>query len=237
MRSSSIVSDADGLLSKRSGHQLPGRSYVTLSEALSWLAFGISLTSEALSTVLEFGSTDAKEKARAQLVNALDLLADIASDGRIRMRGKFVSHPGFGESRLSDQEIPAVMFHDFARFDVLSDGLSSGSGLAWSHSSEGMDTASRGRPDAAYRWIKVNRDDLLAHTKNKRASPYKTGQPPDRQTILDKADEMRARGMDGREISSKMQKEPGFESAYTTLVRETIKGVYPRGPRKKAPVD
>lgn len=238
MRSMGAVSDAHGLLRKGPGYELPKQNYVSLSEALSWLAFGLPLKSEVLSTALEFGGRDAIEKARLRLIKAVDRLADIASDGRIRMRGKFVRDPSYDESGLRDQAIPAEDFHDFARFDVLNDGLNFGRGLAWSYSPEGMDTAFSDRPGAAYHSVKIRRADLLDHaSKKKRASPYKRGQPPDRQSILDKADEMRRRGMNGREIAANMHKEAGFEGAYNILVRREIKGIYPRGPRKKASID
>lgn len=226
------------LLRRTSGCELPTRSYVSLSEALSWLAFGMPLKSDALSVALDLGDSETIEKARLRLVKALDRVTDSAVDGRVRMRGKFVRDVGFDENRLRDQDISPEALHDFARFDVLNDGLNPGHGLAWRYSPDGLDMASFDQPNAAFRSIKVNRADLLNLTnKEKRASPYKTGRSPNRQAILDKADEMKARGMNGYQIASTMRFEPGFENVATTEVRSVIKGRWPRGPRKMLPIE
>lgn len=68
-----------------------------------------------------------------------------------------------------------------------------------------------------------------------RAPSVKVGHPPSDGEILAKADEMKARGLDGRTIASTMRSEPGFENVATTLVRELIKGRWkPAGRPKKA---
>jgi len=68
-----------------------------------------------------------------------------------------------------------------------------------------------------------------------RSPSVKAGKPPIDEDILAKADEMKARGLDGRTIAKEMRLEPGFENVATTMVRELIKGRWrPAGRPKKA---
>lgn len=75
----------------------------------------------------------------------------------------------------------------------------------------------------------------VAVDKNDRAPSVKAGRPPGNDDILAKADEMKARGLDGRTIAKTMRLEAGFENTPTTLVRELLEGRWPRG-RPKKPV-
>ena len=67
-----------------------------------------------------------------------------------------------------------------------------------------------------------------------RAPAVKIGRPPDDKAILTKAEEMKQRGLSGRQIAATMRLEIGFENAGTTLVREAIRGRYPSGRPKKS---
>ena len=68
-----------------------------------------------------------------------------------------------------------------------------------------------------------------------RAPAVKAGRPPSPEEILAKADEMKARGMDGRTIAKEMRLEPGFCNVATTAVRDLIKGRWkPSGRPKKS---
>lgn len=69
-----------------------------------------------------------------------------------------------------------------------------------------------------------------------RTPSVKKGNPPTDDEIRDKADEMHARGIKSREIAKTMCREPGFENAGTVLVRDLLKGRWPRGRRKKSRV-
>jgi hypothetical protein len=57
-----------------------------------------------------------------------------------------------------------------------------------------------------------------------RAPAVKAGRPPAPETLLAKADEMKARGLTSYQIASAMRHEPGFENVLTTEVRELVKG-------------
>jgi hypothetical protein len=66
-----------------------------------------------------------------------------------------------------------------------------------------------------------------------RAPSYKEGRAPDDEVIIAKAEEMKARGLAGRDIARTMRLEPGFENVGTVLVRELIHKRWPRGRPKK----
>ena len=80
--------------------------------------------------------------------------------------------------------------------------------------------------------------DLVAHfgietPKGDRAPSVKTARPPSEDKILEMADQMKGRGMDGRTIASTMRFEPGFENVATTDVRELIRGRWKPSGRPK----
>ena len=66
-----------------------------------------------------------------------------------------------------------------------------------------------------------------------RAPAAKAGRPPSDMEILRKANEMKARGLDGRTLAKQMRLEAGFENVATTAVRELIKGRWKPGGRPK----
>lgn len=71
-------------------------------------------------------------------------------------------------------------------------------------------------------------DSVVLH---QHAAPARTivDRPPSDEAICAKADEMRARGLNGREIAARMRMEPGFENAGTVIVRSAILGRYKAG--------
>lgn len=77
----------------------------------------------------------------------------------------------------------------------------------------------------------------MPQSGNANRSPLvKAGRPPSDDEILAKADEMKARGLDGRTIAKEMRLEPGFENVATTAVRDLIKGRWkPAGRPNKKP--
>lgn len=94
--------------------------------------------------------------------------------------------------------------------------------------------------------IAVDRADLIAwsrhgetltaarpETYSGRAPSTKAGRAPSEDEILAKADEMKARGLDGQKLAQKMRHETGFENVATTEVRRLIKGRWPVGRPKK----
>ncbi|WP_143066701.1 hypothetical protein [Sphingobium sp. YR768] len=65
-------------------------------------------------------------------------------------------------------------------------------------------------------------------TPSERAPTFKRGNPPSRDAILAKADEMHARGLSTIEIARDMRFEDGFEYVANRDARELIKGRYKR---------
>ncbi|SNT22871.1 hypothetical protein SAMN06295912_1656 [Sphingomonas laterariae] len=68
------------------------------------------------------------------------------------------------------------------------------------------------------------RTEVTASEAIDRAPSVKAGRPPSDSQILAKADELKARGLSGRSIASRMRHELGFENVATTAVRELIRG-------------
>lgn len=134
-------------------------TFVTISEAVSWVAFGISMDRGRLSLALEGKGIDATE-ARRIVRAAMAKLADRGTGGCIAMRGKYVAANLTDDRSLQTEPIDPVRLADFARFDVLSDGLSFGEGLARIEDQSSLDNVIDGRDDA-YRNVSVNRADLL----------------------------------------------------------------------------
>jgi hypothetical protein len=84
-------------------------------------------------------------------------------------------------------------------------------------------------------WLQVLQQvgTLPIISQKTRAPSMKSGRPPSDDLILAKADEMKARGLDGRKIAAQMRLEVGFEDVSTIAVRELIKGRWERGRPKK----
>lgn len=76
---------------------------------------------------------------------------------------------------------------------------------------------------------------LPASMEKNRAPSVKSARPPTDEEILAKADEMKARGSNGRNIAKEMRLEPGFEHTPNETVRKLVKGRYPKGRPKKVP--
>jgi hypothetical protein len=114
-------------------NKLPSTKYVTLSEALSWLAFGDVRKRESLNKELAgsqaFGIkySDAKQR----LEDVLSLLVSAALNGKVKLYGQYLSDLGAGVDDQVTEEIHTIKFSDFKQFDITVDGLRFGSGLAW----------------------------------------------------------------------------------------------------------
>ena len=152
----------------------PSVPFVSLSQALSWIAFGFSFDRMALYNVIgmePFGGLASSQRA---LSDAVSRLATIATDGSVAMLGKYVHVYSSEINHVLTAPIEAMRFADFAQFDILSDGLRYGRGLTWVFEEKAFEQNSSGRPDG-YRSVTVNRDDLM------RLFPAKVviGQPPD----------------------------------------------------------
>jgi hypothetical protein len=106
-----------------------GAQWITLSEALAWLAFGQLFKQEDL--IRDLAAVNYSTEKLQALEKGLQELASKAHSGAIKLRGKYVSSAdGNGEDALTNN-IPAKKHADFRAFDITTGGLRFGFGLLW----------------------------------------------------------------------------------------------------------
>ena len=142
--------------------------YITLSEALSWLAFGIMHDRIALNAELaadrSYGFSDADSKKR--LSDALTVLANQAHSGNILLEGKRLLSPEDDVTKAQNEKIPQSVMVDFRAFDITIDGLRFGNGLLWlPDSTAAWEYTETKRPEY-YQNILVKFTDLKKHAKS-----------------------------------------------------------------------
>ena len=139
----------------------PDEHWVSLSHALTWIAFGVSMDSARLHEVLtsdRYGEHDPQEAIKA----ALNQLVDLGRAERLAMQGKYRERYREGKRALLTAPIEPIKFADFRQFNYLSDELRHGEGLTWWRSVEGVINrlAQGGRADSFIE-VGVNRQDLM----------------------------------------------------------------------------
>jgi hypothetical protein len=137
----------------------PDAPFVTLSEALTWIAFGFALDRDSLDRAISGHAFDATDP-QAALAAAMAKLAVRASGDQIATRGKYVESHSTDENKVLTAPIDPVRLEDFAQFDILYDGLRYGTGLTWEKRNSTLDRVLQDRRDA-FRSVKVSRADLL----------------------------------------------------------------------------
>jgi hypothetical protein len=106
----------------------PEGQFVTLSHALTWIAFGVSMSNDHLHEVLSqdrYGERDPQEAIAA----ALDLLLASAGGERVAIRGKYRANRDDDAAKLHTVLIEAIKFADYRQFSYLEDELRHGRGL------------------------------------------------------------------------------------------------------------
>ena len=106
----------------------PGGAFVTLSEALSWIAFRVSVGCDALSVRLG-EDTHAATDGHRLLRTALDALLNDGRSGRIPLVGKYIASSNVHIATVLPDTIDPIRLLAFARFNILRDGLEFGTGL------------------------------------------------------------------------------------------------------------
>lgn len=139
----------------------PDAPFVTLSEALTWIAFGFALDRDSLDREISSHAFDTTD-SQAALSAAMAKLAVRASGGQIAARGKYVESRSTDENKVLTAPIDPVRFEDFAQFDILYDGLRYGTGLTWNGPGSALERALQDRRDA-FRAVKVSRANLLEY--------------------------------------------------------------------------
>jgi hypothetical protein len=233
----------------------PSEIFITLSQAVSWIAFRHSIEGSALSALIGIGKlrtlaeADRDTRLDDAITSAMKRLTDLGSGGIIEIRGRYYRDVLDDEIRIFTRRIPTVRLADYRWFDTLDDSLFRGLGLAWGQDRRELHYPPR--DEGHYRFVTVKCADLMREfpadpaepleghdvgsavdgepLASRRAPAVKCGRPPDDEAILAMADEMKKRGLSGYNIAKKMHLEQGFENTATTHVRELIKGRYKRG--------
>lgn len=144
----------------------PDTPFITLSEALTWIAFGIALDRDRLHKAIWGHAFDGIDPEIA-LADAMAKLSARANGGQIAVRGKYLEDHSIEENKVLTELIDPVRLADFAQFDILYDGLRYGTGLTWTREGSALERALPDRRDA-YHAVKVCRTDLLLHFPEKR---------------------------------------------------------------------
>lgn len=140
----------------------PEAQFVTLSHALTWIAFGVSMGNDHLHEVLSqdrYGENDPQEAVTA----ALDKLLASAGRERIALRGKYRADRDDDGAKLDTSPIEPIKLEDYRQFSYLDDELRHGKGLLFWHETSGQvfhDVFGGGRKDAFVQ-VKVDRAELL----------------------------------------------------------------------------
>lgn len=139
----------------------PDSQFVTLSHALTWIAFGISMDCNQLHEVLtldRYSRCDPQEAIKAAVAE----LVEIGRDARISMQGKFRLNHREEVRTLLTTPIEPIKFADYRQFNYLCDELRHGEGLTWWRTMHGVvDRLAGGGRAESYIEIGVNRADLL----------------------------------------------------------------------------
>lgn len=131
--------------------RLPAGSHVSLTEAVSWMAFGMAMRGDALvKHVMPQLGTNQYVAQVEDLKAAVDALASAAHSGKIALEGIYLPGQSGGKPIGRNAVIEPERLRDYRQFDINVDGLRFGQGLAW-------------MPDAKGRWV---------YTSNARADHF-----------------------------------------------------------------
>jgi hypothetical protein len=138
--------------------------FITLSQALSWLAFAERKDRRELNDALLTADPVPlpNDKAIRRCRDALDKLVTAAHDGKIELQGK-QNETSERSSVATTVQIPTIALADFRAFDITTDGLRKGTGLLWLGSDRSRDIEqAKGRH---YSEVTVKVTDLQKHLK------------------------------------------------------------------------
>jgi len=104
-------------------------TFISLSEALSWIAFGQQDKKEELIKYL--AKKNYSEDCKDKLNNALERLLSKARGALITLEGKEITSKTTVTNNALTIKISSTAFKDFAAFSITDDGLYYGNGLLW----------------------------------------------------------------------------------------------------------
>jgi hypothetical protein len=153
--------DRDARPDQLSYREPPERPFVELTQALTWIAFAVSLSRDEFSFMesCRFGPF-AEGNWPDALRSAMSGFADLASAGTIRVRGRYVANYSDHSAAVKADTtyLSDTQLRDFACFDSLYGGLERGAGLVWE--TDVLGRALEGRGDG-WRDVEVCRAELL----------------------------------------------------------------------------
>lgn len=140
----------------------PDRPFVELTQALTWIAFAVSLSRDEFSFTESCGFGPFAEGIWPDALRAaMAGFADQASAGNIRVRGRYVANYSdhTAAAQANTDYLTDTQLRDFAAFDSLYGGLERGAGLVWE--GDVLERALNGRGDG-WRDVEVCRAELLS---------------------------------------------------------------------------
>jgi hypothetical protein len=140
----------------------PESPFIMLSEALTWIAFRVSMARDHLHEVLSLESYGGRVPQEA-IKDAVAQLTALGSDGKVALRGKYQPSPNDDEKLLLTAKIDPIKLEDYRLFSYLEDELGYGEGLLfWRNADSSIidRILGSGRKDS-FLQVKVSRTDLL----------------------------------------------------------------------------
>lgn len=138
----------------------PNWPTVSLSEALSWIAFKNSKNCNALNSALVTSPVEDLPDARSELAEAVAKLANLGQSGIIELTGKYIEHFDASAGMISRAVIPANDLRHFRQFDLINDGLRRGNGFAYRSTTEGYEWRVEANSRDFYDQVEVDRAAL-----------------------------------------------------------------------------
>lgn len=110
--------EATNSVAQLEARQPSQRTYVPLSEAVTWIAFGLALDSDRMTRTLSWGTLcdgNLAETVR-RMSDAAEKLLDAGADAKIAFKGRLVAHRD--ENGALTSKIDADALNDFRQFDI-----------------------------------------------------------------------------------------------------------------------
>lgn len=142
---------------------LPDRPYLTLTEAVTWIAFGVALDSASfhIADQHKIGPFSDRSKLIENVGSAMFRFSEKASGGLLQVRGKYVqNYIDHQAAECADtRQMDENALRDFAQFDSVHGGLERGQAAKWE--SIPLDRILHGRPDG-WRDVEIGRAGLAS---------------------------------------------------------------------------
>jgi hypothetical protein len=122
---------AGSLLKSADLRMPPSSNFVSLTHAVTWVAFGVSISREEWLRDVETVDEVEMEVVRHSLMRGCERLLSAANVGSVQLVGKFFESSRGGIYERDRGRIPTDDLLEFRRFDVFTDGLHRSTGLAW----------------------------------------------------------------------------------------------------------